>query len=184
MPLTNTIRRYGAVPQALHWLVVVLLALQLTLAALADDLPDGLERFALLSRHKSVGITILGIALLRLIWRLADRPPPLPAMPGWQKVAAAVTHWGLYALLFAMPLSGWMMSSAANYPVSWFGLVQLPDLVGTSPDLHEILEEVHETLAGALLALVAVHVLAALKHQFVDRDGLMSRMLPWGTPRD
>jgi len=184
MALTNSARRYGLVPQALHWLVVILLVVQLLLAALADDLPDGLEKLALLSRHKSVGITILGIAALRVIWRLVDRPPALPAMPGWQKTAAVTTHWALYALLFAMPLSGWMMSSAANYPVSWFGLVQLPDLVGASHDLHEALEEVHETLAGALLALVAIHVLAALKHQFFDRDGLMSRMLPWGGPRD
>jgi len=185
MALTNSAQRYGLVPQLLHWLVVLLLALQFLLAELADELPDGLEKLAMLSRHKSVGITILGLAVLRVAWRLLDRPPPLPAaMPGWQRIAARLTHWALYALLFAMPVTGWMMSSAANYPVSWFGLVQLPDLVGTSHDLHEALEEVHETLAGALLVLVAVHVLAALKHQFVDRDGLLSRMLPWGRSRD
>ena len=185
MALTNSAQRYGLVPQLLHWLVVLLLALQFLLAELADELPDGLEKLAMLSRHKSVGITLLGLAVLRVAWRLLDRPPPLPAaMPGWQRIAARLTHWALYALLFAMPVTGWMMSSAANYPVSWFGLVQLPDLVGTSHDLHEALEEVHETLAGALLVLVAVHVLAALKHQFVDRDGLLSRMLPWGRSRD
>jgi cytochrome b561 len=185
MALTNSAQRYGLGPQLLHWLVVLLLALQFLLAELADELPDGLEKLAMLSRHKSVGITILGFAALRVAWRLLDRPPPLPAaMPGWQRIAAHFSHWALYALLFAMPLTGWMMSSAANYPVSWFGLVQLPDLVGTSHDLHETLEEVHETLAGALLVLVAVHVLAALKHQFVDRDGLLSRMLPWGGSRD
>jgi len=183
MPLTNSAERYGFVPQLLHWLVVVLLALQFLLAELAEDLPDGLEKLATLSRHKSVGITILAIAALRVAWRLIDRPPPLPAMPGWQRVAAHLTHWGLYALLFAMPLTGWTMSSAANYPVSWFGLLQLPDLVGPSHDLHEALEEVHEALAGTLLVVVAVHVLAALKHQFVDRDGLLSRMLPWGGSR-
>jgi len=183
MSLTNSAQRYGLVPQLLHWLVVLLLALQFLLAELAEDLPDGLEKLAMLSRHKSIGITILGLAALRVAWRLIDRPPPLPAMPGWQRIAAHVTHWGLYAALFAMPLSGWMMSSAANYPVSWFGLFQLPDLVGASHDLHETLEEVHETLAGALLVLAAVHVLAALKHQFVDRDGLLSRMLPWGVSR-
>ncbi len=180
MPLTNSAERYGLVPQLLHWLVVLLLVLQFFLAELADDLPDGLDKLVMLARHKSVGITILTLAALRLAWRLVDRPPPLPAMPGWQRIAAHLTHWGLYALLFAMPLTGWMMSSAANYPVSWFGLLQLPDLVGPSHDLHEALEEVHEVLAGTLLAVVAVHVLAALKHQFLDRDGLLSRMLPWG----
>lgn len=180
MAWTNSMQRYGSIPQLLHWLVVLLLATQFVLASLADDLPDGIEKLAMLARHKSVGITILGLAVLRVAWRLLDRPPPLPPMPAWQRGVATLTHWGLYALLIAMPLTGWTMSSAANYPVSWFGLVQLPDLVGTSEDLHETLEEIHEALASSLLALVALHVLAALKHQFVDRDGLLSRMLPWG----
>lgn len=180
MALTNSDHRYGSIAQLLHWLVVALLILQFSLAALADDLPDGLEKLALLSRHKSVGITILAVATLRVAWRVLDRPPPPPPMPRWQRVAASINHWGLYALLFAMPLSGWVMSSAANYPVSWFGLFQLPDLVGTSHELHELLEEVHEALAAVLLALIGLHVLAALKHQFFDRDGLLARMLPWG----
>ena len=100
-------------------------------------------------------------------------------MPGWQRVAAHLSHYGLYALLFAMPLTGWLMSSAHNYPVSWFGLVQLPDLVAPDRDLSHDLEDVHETLSNVLLGLAALHVLAALKHQFIDRDGLLLRMLPW-----
>jgi cytochrome b561 len=100
-------------------------------------------------------------------------------MPGWQRLAAQINHWALYALLFAMPLTGWMMSSASNYPVSWFGLAQLPDLVAPDRSLKELLEEVHELLAIVLIALALLHVAAALKHQFFDRDGLLFRMLPW-----
>jgi cytochrome b561 len=181
MLLSNSVNRYGLVAQLLHWSVVALLVVQFLLAEAADELPTGIEKLAMLARHKSVGITILFIAVLRLAWRLFDRQPaPLPSMPAWQRLAAATTHWGMYVLLFAMPLSGWMMSSAENYPVSWFGLVQIPDLVMPSESLGEILHEVHEVLAGTLLFLVGLHVLAALKHHFVDRDGLLWRMLPWG----
>jgi cytochrome b561 len=183
MPLTNSATRYGLVPQFLHWLVVVLIVVQYLLAESADELPAGLEKLTTLARHKSLGITIMLIALARIGWRLFDRPPPPPPMPRWQRVAAAATHWGLYALLLALPLTGWMMSSAANYPVSWFGLVQLPDLVMPSKALQDLMHEVHEVLFGALLALAGLHLLAALKHQFVDRDGLLTRMLPWGGGR-
>lgn len=180
MPLTNTSSRYGLVPQLLHWIVVVLIGLQYWLAEAAEELPAGTDKLAMLTRHKSFGITILLIALVRVAWRLFDRPPAPPPMPAWQRTAASLAHWGLYVLLFALPLTGWMMSSSANYPVSWFGLVQLPDLVMPSEELHEVLEEVHESLFVALLSLAGLHVLAALKHQFMDRDGLLSRMLPWG----
>lgn len=180
MSLSNSTHRYGIIAQLLHWSVVALLLVQFLLAEAADELPEGAEKLAMLARHRSVGVTILLIALLRLAWRLIDRPPaPLP-MPAWQRIAAATTHWGLYLILFAMPLSGWMMSSAENSPVSWFGLVQLPDLVMPSESLGDFLHEVHEVLAGTLLFLVGLHVLAALKHQFIDRDGLLTRMLPWG----
>ena len=180
MSLTNTAGRYGLVPQLLHWVVVVLVPLQYVLAEIADELPDGIEKLAMFARHKSVGITILLIALVRVAWRFLDRPPTPPPMPAWQRITAAVTHWGLYALLLAMPLTGWMMSSAANYPVSWFGWVQLPDLVAPSESFEHLMHETHEALFNGLLFLVVLHVLGALKHQFVDRDGLIARMLPWG----
>jgi len=174
-----TAARYGLVAQTLHWVIVGSLVVQFTLASIADDLPNGLEKLITLARHKSVGITILSLALLRLIWRFVEQPPaPLP-MPRWQAVAARISHAALYTLLFAMPLTGWMMSSASNYPVSWFGLVQLPDLVAPDPALKRLLHEFHETLSKILIALAGLHVAGALKHQFLDRDGLMFRMLPW-----
>lgn len=172
--------KYGAVAQFLHWAIVVLLIVQFTLAALADELPRGVEKLELVTRHKSFGITILALAVVRIVWRLLNRPPPLPPMPRWQRAASQVSHWGMYALLLAMPLIGWMSSSSANHPVSWFGLYQLPDLVGPSRPLHDVLHDLHETLAVLLLTLIGVHVAAALKHQFRDRDGLLWRMLPFG----
>jgi cytochrome b561 len=180
MPARNSSVRYGYVAQALHWVVVALLIVQVTIGTIADDMPRGLEKLALLARHKSFGITILGIAVIRLAWRWIDRPPPPPPMPRWQHVAAKLNHWGLYALLFALPLSGWLMSSASNYPVSWFGLVQLPDFIGPDRELKDIFDELHHLFVWFLYALVGLHVAAALKHQFLNRDGLLFRMLPGG----
>ena len=179
MPIRNSALRYGYVAQTLHWVVVGLLIVQVTLGKIADGLPLGLDKLAVLARHKSFGITILGLAVIRLAWRWIDRPPPMPSMPRWQHLAANLNHWALYALLFAMPLSGWMMSSASNYPVSWFGLVQLPDLVAPDRSVKEWFEDIHESLATVLIALALLHTAAALKHQFFDRDGLLFRMLPW-----
>ena len=178
MPARNSALRYGYVAQTLHWVVVGLLIVQVTLGKIADELPLGLEKLAVLARHKSFGITILGLAVIRLAWRWIDRPPPPPPMPNWQHLAANLNHWALYALLFAMPLSGWMMSSASNYPVSWFGLVQLPDLVRPDRALKERFQDLHHLFAYFLFALAGLHVAAALKHQFIDRDGLLWRMVP------
>jgi cytochrome b561 len=178
MPARNSSLRYGWVAQGLHWGILALLILQVTLGKIADDLPVGLERLALMSRHKSVGITILALAVIRLAWRWIDSPPPPTSMPRWQAIASRLNHWGLYALLFALPVTGWLMSSAANRPVSWFGVAQLPDFVAPDAGLKEVFEEAHELLVNVLYVLVALHVLAALKHQFIDRDGLLMRMLP------
>jgi cytochrome b561 len=179
MGLRNTPERYGSVAQGLHWVVVLLLIGQVTVGKIAHEMPDGFDKLVLLARHKSVGITILGLAVLRLAWRRFDRPPPPPPMPRWQLLASRATHAALYVLLFAMPVTGWLMSSASNYPVSWFGLVQLPDFVEPDHGLKELMEETHELLASTLIALALLHVAAALKHQFLDRDGLLWRMLPW-----
>jgi cytochrome b561 len=99
-------------------------------------------------------------------------------MPRWQEAAARLNHWALYALLFALPVTGWLMSSAANRPASWFGLVQLPDFVAPDEGLEEAFEAAHHFLVNALFVLAGLHVAAALKHQFLDRDGLLFRMLP------
>ena len=179
MALRNTTRRWGALSQLLHWLIVILIIVQVTLAFMADDLPPGVKKIGLLARHKSVGITILLLALLRLLWRWANPTPQLPqTLKRYEQTLARVTHVLLYVLLLAMPLSGWMMSSARGFPVSWFGFFTLPDLVPKNKALYEALLATHESLAWALGAVVALHVAAALKHHFWLRDDTLRRMLP------
>jgi len=133
----------------------------------------------LVSYHKWIGVTVLALMSVRLMWRLSHRPPPLPpAMPAWQRRIATLAHWMLYMLLLAIPLSGWLYSSAVGVPTVYLGLWQLPDLVGKDKALAEALKLAHKSLNFTLLALVVVHVAAAIKHHFVDRDGLLARMLP------
>jgi cytochrome b561 len=182
MALRNTTRRWGAVSQLLHWLIVILIIVQVTLASLADDLPPGVKKLGLLARHKSVGITILMLALARLTWRLLNPTPALPlTLKSWEQSLARLTHALLYVLLFAMPLSGWMMSSARGFPVSWFGFFTLPDLVPKNRSLYETLLTTHGTLAWVLGAVVTLHAAAALKHHFMLRDDVLRRMLPLGS---
>jgi cytochrome b561/polyisoprenoid-binding protein YceI len=186
--IRNNASRWGAVAQSFHWVIVAMIISQFALASIADDLPAGVAKLGTLARHKSVGITILGLAILRLLWRMLNKPSP--ALPGdlkpYERVLAHLTHHGLYLLLFILPLSGWMMSSAKNYPVSWFGIGHpLPNLVTPNETLFGILKQTHEVLATTLLVLAALHVLSALQHHFVRRDDVLRRMLPFtakGTP--
>jgi cytochrome b561 len=179
MSLRNTTSRWGWLSQFLHWLIVVLIIVQVTLATLAGDLPPGVKKLALLARHKSVGITILALAVLRLLWRWLNPTPALPAtLRPWEQSLARITHVLLYVILFAMPISGWLMSSARGFPVSWFGVFQLPDLVAKNRPLYHALVATHVSLSYVLYAVVALHVAAALKHHFVLRDDVLRRMLP------
>jgi cytochrome b561 len=172
--------RYTAVAQAFHWIIAALIVTQFTLAWLADDLPLGAHKLALLARHKSFGMTVLMLALLRLIWRLFNRPPELPAaMSGTEKLLARATHVAFYVLLFAMPLSGWLMSSAKNYSVSWFGRFTWPDLVTPNERAFDVLRSTHDTLSWLLFGLAILHILAALKHHFWHKDDVLLRMLPF-----
>ncbi|HEY2808647.1 MAG TPA: cytochrome b [Steroidobacteraceae bacterium] len=179
MTIRNTTHRWGALAQLLHWLIVFLIIAQFTLALLADDLPAGMKKLILLSRHKSIGITILLLAGLRLGWRWANPTPTLPAtLKPYERALARTTHFLLYALLLAIPLTGWTMSSARGFPVSWFGFIQLPDLVPKNKALYEALLSTHHALAWTLAGLVALHVGAALKHHFMLKDDVLRRMLP------
>lgn len=167
---------YSGVARLLHWAVAGAIVLQYVLANLADSSESRFREFVLLANHKSVGITILCVALLRLLWRfVASAPNPLP-MPAWQRTAAAISHGSLYALMLLMPLTGWLMSSASNVPVSWFNLFQLPNLVGPGEDLAALFETTHETMAKILFFLALLHVVAALKHTLFDRDGALRRI--------
>jgi cytochrome b561 len=179
MALRNTTFRWGWLSQFLHWLIVILIVVQVTLATMADDLPLGPKKLGLLARHKSVGITILALVIVRLLWRWANPTPELPpTLKSWERTVARVTHVLLYVILFAMPLSGWTMSSARGFPVSWFHVFTLPDLVPKNKSLYDLLVDTHVSLAYLLYVVVALHVAAALKHHFMLRDDVLRRMLP------
>jgi cytochrome b561 len=184
MQLKNSKQKFGAIAQLFHWTIVVLIVIQFVLAQRADGLPRGAALLATLALHKSVGITILALAILRLVWRWVNPVPPMPSTaPHWQQVAARVSHIALYAVLLLMPLFGWLMSSARNFPVSWFGWVTLPDLIGANKQAYEFFHEGHEILAIVLLVLALAHIAAALKHHFIDKDDVLMRMLPWNRRR-
>jgi cytochrome b561 len=179
MTLRNTPRRWGAIAQLLHWLIVLFIVAQFTLATLFEQLPAGAKKLTLLSRHKSIGITILILAVVRLAWRWSNPTPTLPdTLKPYERTLARLTHALLYVLLFAVPLSGWLMSSARGFPVSWFGFLQLPDLVPKNKALYEALLTTHGILAWTLGIVATVHLVAALKHHFVLKDDVLRRMLP------
>jgi cytochrome b561 len=181
MSIRNTRERWGSLSQFLHWLIVALIALQAALGLTGMMLPLGMQKLAVLARHKSIGITILGLAMLRLLWRWLNPTPPLPSnLKPHERFLAHSTHAALYVLLFAMPLTGWIMSSARGFPVSWFNLIQLPDLVPKSETLYDAMVTTHATLAIALALTVALHIAGALKHHFVLKDDTLRRMLPFG----
>lgn len=171
--------RYTRTAISLHWLIAGLIACGFTLGAIMTDLPVSPERLRLYNYHKWIGMTVLGLAFLRGAWRLFNRPPAMVPMPDWQAKAARVTHVLLYVLMFAVPLIGWMMSSAKGYPVVYLKLWQLPDLVQKNKELGETLEDVHAVLAWSMAGVVGLHLAGALKHHFVNRDDTLRHMLRW-----
>jgi cytochrome b561 len=175
--------RYAAPAIALHWMVAALIAIGLPLGLYMHELKLSPLKLQLYSYHKWIGVTVFGLVALRLVWRLVQPPPPAVPGPAWQMRLASITHLALYALMLAIPLTGWVHSSATGVPTVYFGVLQLPDLVAASKPLARLFREVHEVLNNALLAVVALHVLAAAKHHWVDRDATLARMLPWAERR-
>ena len=179
MPLRNTDTRWGAIAQAFHWLIAILILAQGAIGLTMVDLgmtPTKVKVFAL---HKSIGLTILALALLRLAWRLGQRVPRDPPMPRWQHIVARASHFLLYALILALPLSGWLFNSAANFPLEWFGLVHVPSLThGLDPALKAWALRAHVVLFWILIGVVVLHVAAALRHHLRQRDDVLLRMLP------
>lgn len=171
--------RYTATAMAAHWLIAVMLIGSFGVGFYMADLAVSPTKLKLFAWHKWAGVSIFLLVALRLAWRLLHAPPALPPqMPAWEKQAADISHHLLYLLLFAMPLSGWLMSSAKGFQTVWFGVLPLPDLLHKNPPLGKALEEVHGALAWIFLGVIALHVLAAFKHLLLDRDEVMSRMVP------
>ncbi len=173
---------YGAI--ILHWVIAVLIIALLVVGLIMGDLPNGPQKYKVYALHKATGITVLLLSFVRLGWRLMHSPPPLPeTMPGWEKLASRLSHWGFYVLMLGLPLSGWAMSSAGGYPISFFGLFQWPLLPGFG-ELSETMRktlggffgQTHEILAFTTIGLLALHILAALKHGFFNKDEVVYRM--------
>jgi cytochrome b561 len=180
IPLTRAVWTRTAI--ALHWLMALLMIGSFGIGWVMTDIhgltPMKLRYYAW---HKWIGVTVFALALLRVLWRATHRAPPSPAMPAWQRRIAQGVHALLYLLMFAAPLSGYLFSSAANVPVVYLGIVRLPMLIGPSELWKTIWRDTHVVLVYTLAVLVVVHVAAALKHQWIDRDGLLSRMLPFSS---
>ena len=174
---------YSRVAIILHWLMALMIISLIAVGNYMHDLEGG-NKFQLYQLHKSFGITVLILSFLRLFWRLGHKPPALPAdMKNWEIWASKLTHWGFYVLMIGTPLMGWVMVSASpfNIPTELFGVVPWPDFPGISrgEKLADLFGEVHEIMAKLIVLLVVLHVGAALKHHFIGKDDVLTRMIPW-----
>jgi cytochrome b561 len=177
--------RYSRVAVWLHWIIAVLIVVNLLLGYFREDF-DRPVRSAMMNLHKATGLTLLVLTLVRIAWRLGHRPPPFdPVLKRWEAGLARSIHWLFYAMLIALPLSGWLVVSTGGRATSWFGLFEVAPLpVSRSDDSHELMEEVHKLLGYGMLALLALHILGALKHHLEGHRHLIRRMAPWPRGRD
>ncbi len=179
MPLRNTRHTWGSVAKGFHWLMAVLIVSLMVLGWTAVSWHLSPMKVKLFVWHKSFGVLVLTLAVLRLVWRLFSRPPALPAeLPAVERRLARLGHIGLYVLMLAMPVSGWVVNSAADFPLKIFWLVPLPEIVTPDEAVQRIAESVHLTLFFALAALLLIHISAALRHHFINRNDVLARMLP------
>lgn len=179
MAVKNSADRWGWVSLGIHWLTLLMILGLATAGFLMQELANSPAKVQVYSLHKSMGLTVLALTVLRLLWRrYAGVPQPEPGTPAWQALMAKLAHGALYLILLAMPISGWLYNSASGFPLKWFGLIALPKLSGYDPELKQAALAAHETLFLALAAIVTVHALAALKHHYLNRDNTLRRMLP------
>lgn len=184
MQFKNSPSAFGAVTKTFHWLMALLVVTLICVGLYFTSMPNTPDVFPLkiklVSLHKSVGILVLTLVTLRIVWHIYTRTPDfVGGMKPWERMAARASHLFLYFAMITMPLSGWIFSSAAGRPVSFFKLFTLPDLVGKNHAVKEALETYHVTLAWVLIAVIALHAAAALKHHFISKDSTLRRMLPF-----
>jgi cytochrome b561 len=164
---------------ALHWIAAALILGNLAYGLYLVELPLSPQKLRYFSYHKWIGVTVLLLSAARLLWRLFHRPPPLPpAMRPWERRLAHASHTLLYVLFFAAPLSGWLFSSAAGFQTVYLGVLPIPDLLAKNRELAEALKATHHWINYTLAAVILLHIAAALKHHFVDRDDVLRRMWP------
>lgn len=175
----NTPEQWGAVSKIFHWGLALLIVATAIYGLRAEDAPMGPPKFELFAIHKSLGLTVFVLMIARLGWRFLNPVPILPpALSGWERLAAGAAHWVLYGLFLAMPLSGWVVTSAANFPISFFGLFEVPLISGPDKALQENASLAHQVLFWAILGVVGIHAAAALRHHFLLKDDILKRMLP------
>lgn len=186
MQWQNSGTRYGVPAQTLHWGIVLLLLILFPLGWYMTGLPLGLEKFEAYQLHKSLGLVVLSVMLLRLAWRWRNPPPPAPAgLPLWMRLAATFTHFALYGTLFLQVGLGIAMSFKANAPIAFFDLFSLPNPLTPDKKVAEWLSTAHSWTGNAIVSLIALHAGAALWHHFVRRDDVLRRMLPfWANARN
>ena len=171
--------QYTGTAKVLHWLMALLIVGLFALGQYMSDLSMSPRKLQLYSWHKWIGVTAFLLLLVRMAWRLTHQPPALPTqIPPLLRFASHIGHGALYLLMLAIPLSGWLMSSAKGYQTVWFGVLSIPDLLGKDKQLGDALAEVHAALNSMLALVVLIHVAAALKHHFIDRDDVLRRILP------
>jgi cytochrome b561 len=171
---------YTRTAVSLHWIIALLIFTAFPLGVYMHDLPLSPDKLRLYSWHKWLGVSIFLLAMLRVFWRGTHRPPPLPAtMQPWERFAAEAVHYSLYVLILAIPLSGWLMSSAKGVQTVWFGVLPLPDLLAKDKALGDALKLMHVVLNFTMFGLVIAHIGAALKHHFIEHDDILARMLPF-----
>ncbi|MCH2219787.1 MAG: cytochrome b [Dechloromonas sp.] len=170
---------YTKTAKILHWLMAILLFGLLALGFYMHDLPLSPDKLKLYSWHKWAGVTAFLLVAFRLFWRVTHRPPALPeSMPKIMQFAAHAGHLMLYVLMIAIPLSGWLMSSAKGFQTVYFGVLPIPDLLDKNKEVGDLLALVHKSLNLLFVAVLAGHIGAALKHHFIDKDDILTRMLP------
>jgi cytochrome b561 len=172
--------QYTRTAVTLHWLIALLILAAFPLGLYMHDLPLSPHKLRMYSYHKWIGVTIFLFAVIRLYWRATHRPPAMPdTMQRWEKFAAESVHYLLYIMIFIIPVSGWLMSSAMGFQTVWFGVLPLPDLLGKDKELADQLHEVHEMLNYGMLGLLLGHVGASFKHHLIERDDVLVRMVPF-----
>ncbi|HWU76266.1 MAG TPA: cytochrome b [Rhodanobacter sp.] len=180
MNLRGNDLQWGATAKFFHWIIALAILGNGLFGLLMDLARSPMQKINWLALHKSIGLTVLALVLLRLLWRQFDRRPRELAAPRWQRRVAHATHGLLYLLALALPLSGWWFNSVAGKPLQWFKQFNLPALVARNDELRHVAHGVHEYMFWLLLLLVVGHAGAALKHHLADNDDVLRRMLPFG----
>ncbi len=179
MRIKNTVNHYGIVTILFHWIMALLVIGMICLGLYMVRVPEK-EKLMLIGLHKEFGVVVLLLVTLRLSWRFLNKIPTLPStIPTWQVRSAYASHYMLYGLMFAMPITGLLETAAGGYTVSFFGWFVLPPLGSINKTLQPIYGKMHEWLAYTLIIVIVIHIGAALMHHFIDRNNVLRRMLPW-----